>query len=317
MDDKAIQDTPRCLRSIPVSINNILGDPFIPRQVQNTFSKLDSLQVSRHRGPISIITKFPINTPMLRRLSQYKTISSLIIFYTLTGFDEGGTEFTERQEAYRQLASVIPNTVLLYRPIIQNENDSRNVMETMLGLCRETDTCLVYTGLYVDYEGAKRKQLATETEELLLHLAKKAEVSVFPKSACATSHLLKTQCFAHVDNAPKYLDVIASLYGDRFDQRLFLLRQGTPGDRNFVRFITGSSPSICGPARHHFLSIQSEHPLLCSSSWFSWSQIVPCDIGCWYCSTEYVFPECKKPEQIGCNPAAIPDGVSKDKEGSR
>jgi len=230
----------------------------------------------------------------------------------MTGFKDGDTEFAERQEVYRQLTSVIPNTVLLYRPIIQNQNDSQNLMETMLGLCLETNTCLVYSGFYDNFEGTVRKQLATETEELLLYLARKAKVTIFPKSACATSHLLKTQCFAHIDNTPNHLDVITNLYSDRFDRRSFLLKQGTRGDHNFVRFITGRSPLINSPEDHDFLSIQFKQPLLCSSSWFSWSHVVQCDIGCWYCLTEYVFPDSKKPEFIGCNPSAIAVGLSKD-----
>lgn len=299
---------PDKLRSIPVSINNILGDPFIPIQLEDTFSKLDSLKESQHNGPISIITKFPITAPLLNRLSQYKTLPNVIIFYTLTGFDEGGTPFTDRQGIYRQIAAIMPNTVLLYRPIIPNKNDAHCVVDTLLEICRETETCLVYTGLYVEHNGIKSKHLASETERLILDVAKNKGIPIFSKSACATSHLLRTHCFAHVSKPPDCLDIVSNLYGDRFDNSLFSLTQGTPGDRNFVRFITGRNPSLTGvSSRHHFLSIQSsDYPLLCSSSWFSWSRIAPCDIGCWYCSTEYVFPECKEPEQIGCNPIAIP-----------
>jgi hypothetical protein len=293
------------LRCIPVSINNILGDPFIPSQLEDTFSKLDSLKESQHMGPISIITKFPITTPLLNRLSQYSTMPNLIVFYTLTGLDEGGTPFSQRQEAYRQIAATMPNTVLLYRPIIPNRNDTHKFIVALLEICGETKTCLVYTGLYVEHDGIKSKHLAPDTESLILGIAESKGVSVFSKSACATSHLLATCCFAHVNNPPDCLDIVGHLFGGRFDKSLFLVTQGTLGDRNFVRFITGCSPSLSGVSKHHFLSIPSEHPLLCSSSWFSWSQIVPCDIGCWYCSTEYVFPECREPERIGCNPIEI------------
>ena len=43
------------LRSIPVSINNLYGDPFIPAQAENIFYKLLKLRKAKHKGPISIL----------------------------------------------------------------------------------------------------------------------------------------------------------------------------------------------------------------------------------------------------------------------
>lgn len=53
--------------NLPVSINNLYGDPFFPTQTENTFSKLDELQADGHKGIVSIITKTEI-TP-----ETYKT----------------------------------------------------------------------------------------------------------------------------------------------------------------------------------------------------------------------------------------------------
>ena len=42
---------------IPVSINNLYGDPFFPLQRANTLVKLSSLRATNHKGIVSIITK--------------------------------------------------------------------------------------------------------------------------------------------------------------------------------------------------------------------------------------------------------------------
>lgn len=47
--------------NIPVSINNLYGDPFYKDQIENTFSKLYSLHKSGHKGVVSIITKTEID----------------------------------------------------------------------------------------------------------------------------------------------------------------------------------------------------------------------------------------------------------------
>ena len=47
----------RFFRYIPVSINNLYGDPFFPLQRENTLAKLSSLRSTNHEGIVSIITK--------------------------------------------------------------------------------------------------------------------------------------------------------------------------------------------------------------------------------------------------------------------
>jgi hypothetical protein len=63
-----------------VSINNLYGDPFIPAQAENTFYKLLKLIKAKHRGPISIITKFNINDEIIKRLSEFRDMENLIFF---------------------------------------------------------------------------------------------------------------------------------------------------------------------------------------------------------------------------------------------
>lgn len=287
------------LKNIPVSINNIIGDPFIPNQVEDTFFKLDSLKKSGHKGPISIITKSRLDAAMFSRLIDYQNLANLIIFYTLTGMDEGGTPFKERVEVYKELARIMPHTVLLYRPIIKDCNDSLEIIKSIMDICKETGTNLVYTGFY---DQNKEKFLDYRTEAKIVQYANEMGVKIFSKSACATSAILGNVCFAHVNEEPINLGLIRELYNIEDEDGNIILPYGTPGDRNFIRFITHSNVAILERKSYHFLSIAGGVPFLCSSSWFSWSQITPCTIGCWYCSTEYVFPECKESRTIGCNP---------------
>lgn len=84
------------LRGIPVSINNLYGDPFIRAQTEDTFYKLSQLRKADHKGPISIITKSNFNDEVMNRLSEYQDMKNLIFFYSLTGFNEGGVPFEQR-----------------------------------------------------------------------------------------------------------------------------------------------------------------------------------------------------------------------------
>ena len=46
---------------VPVSINNLYGDPFLPTQIEDTFLKLEALKNTKHNGFVSIITKSEID----------------------------------------------------------------------------------------------------------------------------------------------------------------------------------------------------------------------------------------------------------------
>lgn len=69
---------------IPVSINNLYGDPFFPTQIENTFSKLDELQKDGHNGIVSIITKTEITDRIASILSQYTSCLNLIILVSIS-----------------------------------------------------------------------------------------------------------------------------------------------------------------------------------------------------------------------------------------
>lgn len=306
--EKTEDNIVHALSKIPILINNIQGDPFMPSQIMDTFGKLDSLIKSEHQGPIGVTTKSVISDNLMKKIAQYNKISNLIMFYTFTGLNEGNVSFDQRLDTFTQLSNLLSNVVLLFRPIVEGQNDSPELIRIFADLCQKTSSCLVYTGLYISEGGRENKKvLKPDTEKLILDICHEKKVPVFPKSSCATKHLLGCCCFAHVNEGPYDVDVAKYFYDVKYDSGELLLDHGTPGDLNFLRFITHKNPTILKRSPYHFLSLPTTMPLLCSSSFFSWSRVVPCDIGCWYCSADYVFPECKQPMVIGCNPADLVD----------
>lgn len=70
--------------NLPVSINNLYGDPFFPTQTENTFSKLDELQSDGHKGIVSIITKTEITPETAVRLSKYTEKLNLVVLVSIS-----------------------------------------------------------------------------------------------------------------------------------------------------------------------------------------------------------------------------------------
>lgn len=292
------------LGNMPVSINNLYGDPFIPAQIKNTFYKLSTLREAKHKGPISVITKFNLTKEIMIRLSDYQNMENLIFFYSLTGFNEGKVPFSERIKAYMCLAYTMPNVILLFRPIIAGRNDSSEIIQQMIKICKDSATPLVYTPLYTREAGKTIKILSMGVEEKIKEEATKQEVKIFPKSACATKDILNSDiCYAHVNQKPQNLDLLKCFYSFDIENDVVVLQSGTHGDYNFVRFITHSNPKIIKEKRERFLSF-TPFPLLVSSSWFSWADITHCGIKCDYCLID-VYPESIEHKKIGCNPGDV------------
>jgi len=300
------------LRSIPVAINNLYGDPFVPAQIEDTFYKLSELKKVRHKAPISIITKFNFNDSIIERLSEYRNMKNLIFFYSLTGFDEGGVPFQQRVKAFKRLAEIMPNVVLLFRPIIVGRNDNPEIVKQMIDICKETTTSMVYTSLYTKEDGKAKKNLATGVEKLIIKKAAEKGIKVFPKSACAAKYVLDLDiCYAHVKQKPQNLDILRLFYTFKMENDVVSLHSGTHGDYNFVRFITHSNPEIINEKKERFLSFTS-FPVLISSSWFSWAKITPCEINCDYCLID-IYPESIEYKKIGCDPVYMSKLITKNR----
>ena len=70
--------------NIPVSINNLYGDPFFYTQIENTFKKLENLRKSGHKGIVSIITKSEITKEIALELSNYIKDLKLVVLVSIS-----------------------------------------------------------------------------------------------------------------------------------------------------------------------------------------------------------------------------------------
>jgi hypothetical protein len=86
-----------------------------------TISKIERL--SAHRFPIAIFTKASYDRNVLRKLQKVGTNRQVVVFYSLTGLNEGGFSFGERLAMIDALKEIWDHIVIFTRPIIRNRND--------------------------------------------------------------------------------------------------------------------------------------------------------------------------------------------------
>lgn len=117
---------PPPISTLPVSINNYFGDPFI--QKEDTFKKLRILEKAGHQGIVAIITKSYIDKEIVQRLSG--TQLKLQVLYSVSGTKDNfdGVSYRKKVESLEKLI----NASLYYRPIIAGINDSEEMIEQVL-----------------------------------------------------------------------------------------------------------------------------------------------------------------------------------------
>jgi hypothetical protein len=153
--------------------------------------------------------------------------------------------FKQRTKAYLRLAAMMPNVVLLFRPIIADKNDSPEMIRRMVEICKKSKISLVYTALYVKDEAKVTKDLRMGVEEQIIKEAAKQGVRVFSKSACATQDILGLDiCYAHVNEKPQNLDLLILFCSFKVGNDVVILKSETRGDRNFIRFFTQANLKI-------------------------------------------------------------------------
>lgn len=118
--------------NIPVSINNLYGDPFYKDQIENTFSKLYSLHKSGHKGVVSIITKTEIDEQIALRLGYYAKRLKLIILLSISELPtriEGapGDRYNTISKCLKYGVPILP----YIRPFIPGENTSPEILDKL------------------------------------------------------------------------------------------------------------------------------------------------------------------------------------------
>jgi len=298
---------------LPVSVNDTYGDPFIPEQVDNTISKINRL--SAHRFPIAIFTKAGYDRDVLRKLQAVGTNRQVVVFYSLTGLNEGGFSFAERLAMIDALREVWDHVVIFTRPIIRNRNDDPATLQRLVDVAATRTKLLVMGGLHDRY---KNKQLEFAVEDMLREMCDEQGVKSFHKTSCCAAYLHGRSCWVHESSGPFNLDVAQQL-GYMFaaeDGHIFLER-GSTGDLNFLRMLVRVDVYVQDLiSNYNLLTIPSgQQRFEATSSWYAWSENIETCLDCDYCIIKQIEYLKKMRVKIGTHPSEMIETVQAENPG--
>jgi hypothetical protein len=308
MQTDAGDQAPEWTRSLPVSVNDTYGDPFIPQQIDNTIAKLTALQ--RHRAPIAIFTKAGFDERVLSALAGVPIKEKVVVFYSLTGLDEGGISFEERVRFIIALKQIFPNTLVFTRPIIRNRNDNPDMLRRLADVAAAYTGALVLGGLH---DAKKRKTIEMPVEDFLIDYCNELGVPTFHKTSCAAAWLHGLACWMHDLGKPCNCDVLAQLgYDFSVSDHTVVLRRGTTGDINFIRMISGAEVVVeTLISNYNLLTFPTGmRKLESTSSWFAWSENLDVCLDCNYCIIKQIEYLKKMRVRIGVHPTRLPQIVT-------
>lgn len=297
--------------NIHVVVNCTYGDPLIPIQIDNTIDKLKSLK--SHKASISVNSKAPYNKKILSKLEEVQDNKNIIIFYTLTGLQEGGFLFENRVKFISELCKRFP-VAITPRPIIKNRNDSEKNLERIVKVAKEYDCNLVLCELSNE---TATGLVESNIQQILQNLCDIHGVKSFNETGCCAAFMRGEPCWVHNKTAPGNLDVLASL-GIDFElvDNKVVLKRATVGDMNFVRLVTGTSDIYCEELINKAELLSVEHKdgtrLVSSPNHLLWSSNLETCIGCDYCKIMGNNPLQNKKLEVGCHPARLSEYFNKN-----
>jgi len=294
---------------IPVSVNDTYGDPFIPEQVGNTVAKLNLLGAQRR--PTAIFTKAGPNQQVLAALGAVEDPRRVIVFYSLTGLDEGGISFTERSQTISNLKKIFPHVMILARPIIAGRNDSEENLARLVATAHTEGIPFVLGGVH---DQNKKKKLAGSVEEKLLQLCREQDVPAFFKTSCAAAWATQQDCWVHEFTGPHWLEEVCQLGYEASvsDDGGVVLPQGTTGDINFLRMLCRSEIYVEQIVSNYNVLSMSLVPgilLEATSSWFAWSENIEVCLDCDYCIIRQIEYLRRDRVSVGVHPSRLLDAV--------
>lgn len=308
MQEDAGPRAPAWTRDMPISVNDTYGDPFIPEQVANTVVKLRSL--SRHRAPIAIFTKAGYDENVFAQLESIPVKDKVVVFYSLTGLNEGGISFAERVRAIVAIRRIFTNTLVFTRPIIRNRNDDSATLRSLAEVAAEHTGLLVLGGLH---DAKKQKNMESSVEDKLLSYCAELGVAAFHKTSCAGSWLHGIKCWVHDLAKPQNLDALRSLgYQFELADGSVVLERGTTGDINFIRMLTLADVFVHDLISNYNLLTMpvGQRKLEATSSWFAWSENIEVCLDCNYCIIKQIEYLKKMRVRIGVHPTRLPEIVT-------
>ncbi len=288
---------------LPISINDTYGDPFIPEQVENTVMKITRLM--DHRFPLAIFTKAGYDRAVLQKLRAIAANDRVVVFYSLTGLNEGGISFGERLAMIDGLRDIWDNVVVFTRPIIRNRNDDPALLQRLVDVAAAGTKLLVMGGLHDRY---KNKLLEFAIEDLLTEMCDQQGVKCFHKTACCAAYLHRRSCWVHDMTGPHNLEVARQL-GYRFaiiENRVVLDRAST-GDLNFLRMLVRAGVYAARLiSNYNLLTIPSgEQKYEATSSWYAWSENIDTCLDCDYCIIKQIEYLKRMRVKIGTHPSEM------------
>jgi hypothetical protein len=303
MQTDAGDEAPEWTRLLPVGVNDAYGDPFIPQQIDNTITKLTALE--RHRAPIAVFTKAGFDDHVVSALARVAVKDNVVVFYSLTGLDEGGIGFEERVRFIVALKQIFPNTVLFIQPIIRNRNDSPATLRRLADVAAAHTDALVFGGLH---DAKKCKVIDSPIEDFLIDYCSELGVPTFHKTSCAAAWLHGLPCWVHDLGKPRNIDVLVQLgYDFSISDCSLVLRRGTTGDLNFLRMISGAEVYVeTLISNYNLLTFPMDmRKLESNSSWFAWSENLDVCFDCNYCIIKQIEYLKKMRVRIGVHPTRI------------
>lgn len=271
--------------NVPVSVNNLYGDPFHPVQTENTFEKLKKLEASGHKGIVSIITKSEITPEQAEQLSNLKL--NLVVLVSISGLKtrpEGNAPFENtkgsRYVALRNCANAGLKTLAYIRPFIPPYNTFPEVIEGIFkGIHEAGISNAVVSGLRGDEEillksGIKKEKIKEwnyrvkiipkEIRGMLDTYSRKYNIRLFERTSCGVSYITgKDYSYNPYYSAPQ----LAKCYNCPIKTSCFDCRDSfvpTDEDLEFVRML-GYRAEIVRPNKNEMCSVLPEKRTQCVS----------------------------------------------------
>lgn len=297
-------------KKIPVCINNSYGDPFTDIQIMDTYDKI--IRLSEEGMHFCVCTKAVPSKESWDVIQQMKCVSkkNMIIEYSLTGLDEGGYTFEQRKDTILRLFQIFGQMAIMMRPIIPGRNDTEENIRRIVDVAAMTGKKIIVGGIH---DENKRKKFNKDVIDIIRKSCEEKDVKYFFKTSCTAANQFEIPCWVHDLGNPENVDIALNL-GYNIHEALdlngrpcLIVNEATTGDLNFLRILTGTK-IYCERLinNYNILSFSTEQVIFeCTSSWFSWSNNVPCAIACNYCiiqSIEYLM----KNRTIGCFPKDLP-----------
>jgi hypothetical protein len=286
---------------IPIAVNDSYGDPFIIEQVDNTIYKVKELM--NHKATIALFTKAPFNNKVLEKLKEIAHNPRVVVYYSLTGLDEGGYSFENRVEMIKGLNAIFKNVAILTRPIIKKRNDSPELLQKIVNVAKEhTSGYLVLGGVHDKY---KKKSIDFSVENMLIEMCDKAGVKSFHKTSCCAAYIHGKSCWSHDLGEPINISVARELgYQIEVIENKIILPEATTGDLNFLQLLTRAevyAEKIL--SNYNLLTIKTgDQKYESTSSFFDWTTNINTCIDCDYCIIKQIEYLNKNQVSIGTHP---------------